>query len=651
MSRQLVERVSEAPNPCAPDPVSAKELRDGTWLLRIAESNFQRFGDISDTSIFPTLRKMSWGSLCSGSEGTYFVMEAINAALAAANQEFRLEHRFSCEISPEKRCWIEAVAECGPATMQELLQLRSIDLESDGEDVKPTSEAQEKFQRNPADSDSSDTLEDYPTNLAGCKPGEAKLRATLDSSEMPCRFCDITDMGSRMSKCMAHGDKCFVPHVDLLVVGTSCKDLSKANPNKSKNKNVLQQSTSRGGSAQTFRGLLAYLDAQRPAVVCYENVDALVEDSCSLSGSSNMEVLMNEFATRGYQVQATICEASKFGLPSRRRRLYAVFVQMTANSVVDLAKRPVSDCFSRLRQFLSTCMRESPSLETVLLPHDDDAVLAQLAARRNRAEEPMSSVGQAEWPEAHMKFAQSLQIMWAQPAGEHLQNNPWYHTLGNREKNALPLLQAQMPQRLAMVRDLSQSIGRANCATWQDDLRRHVCPTLLSKMTLWLESSTDSSKARIMLGREALCLQGFPIYAFLEILQSSRQDKQQQQGSQTGFVAVAPSDVRKTPNQESTKIDKAAAAGSFDRPQAGFPSEGLMADLAGNAMALPVVMAVVQSMLACLEWRDTEIAAPVSQVEDVDTACAAVALLQSSAVAAEPEGHASRGSFKRLRRG
>ena len=34
------------------------------------------------------------------------------------------------------------------------------------------------------------------------------------------------------------------------------------------------------------------------------------------------------------------------------------------------------------------------------------------------------------------------------------------------------------------------------------------------------------------------------------------------------------------------------------------PSEALMMDLAGNAMALPVVLAMVQCALAALNWKD-----------------------------------------------
>ena len=496
----------------------------------------------------------------------------------------------------------------------------------------------------------------------GCEPGHGlkqtpQRSAQRDSSDLPCVFCDITHMGGQLAKCVTHGSECYVPSVDVLLVGTSCKDLSKANPNKAKQKNVLSQASSRGGSAQTFRGLLAYLDAQRPPLIVFENVDSLLEaENSSQSGSSsNMEVLKREFENRGYQAQATVCEASKFGLPARRRRLYMFFVQMVGNNLVDFSKRPVCACFAQFRSFLATCMRDSPSLPEVLLPEEDAAVQAELFAREGKHRDPatMASVGSAEWPEAHMKFAQSLGVVWSKPAGPHLQNNPWYHTLNAREKNALPLLQAQMPAKLSMVRDLSQSIARANVQTWQEDVRRHVGPTLLSRMVLWLENHKDPGNGRIMLGREALVLQGFPARAFLNQLQQWRplQDMTVQ-GPLAGSVKAKAPTVTTKPvvaAEGSQDQDKRPLAGTTERPPAGFPTEALMADLAGNGMALPVLLAFLQSALACIEWKDAEQVGPVPRLREVSAACAAVELLQGGAEAVEQDVR-PRGLFKKMRR-
>jgi site-specific DNA-cytosine methylase len=464
-------------------------------------------------------------------------------------------------------------------------------------------------------------------------------------------------MNNVMEDCCAHGAKCFVPAVDLLIVGTSCKDLSKANPNKYKHQQaVLSQSSSRGGSAQTFRSLLAYLDAHRPALIIYENVDA-VEDS-SPSGNSNFTVLMEEFERRGYVGQPTICEASKFGPPCRRRRLYVFLVQTTANAVVDLSSRPLTSCFAEFRQFLASCMREGPSLEEVLLSHDDDAVMSELR-RKGREHETMAKMVTAEWPEAHMKFAADIRKLWGQPAGAHLQQNPWYHTLGLREKNALPLLQFQTPAATGMVRDLSQSIQRANSITWQEDTKRHVCPTLLSKQSLWVENLPNSRHgARLMLGREALLLQGFPICALLS--EMARLGDRPQAGSlerpQAGTQQRPQAGTQQRPQAGSLQRPQAGRMAHEVKPRETFPEEDLMADLAGNGMSLAVLLAVLQSGLSCLRWKKTEWSAPVSAESDIEKACAAVETLRSASDAsnagtAGPAVETSEGFLKKRRRG
>ena len=45
-------------------------------------------------------------------------------------------------------------------------------------------------------------------------------------------FCEFAaeDLGQETAECWVHGRFCLVPSVDLLIVGTSCKDMSRANP-------------------------------------------------------------------------------------------------------------------------------------------------------------------------------------------------------------------------------------------------------------------------------------------------------------------------------------------------------------------------------------------------------------------------------------
>ena len=258
-----------------------------------------------------------------------------------------------------------------------------------------------------------------------------------------------------------------------------------------------------------------------------------------------------------------------------------------------------------------------------------------------------------------MKFAQDVRVLWGQKVGDHLQENPWFHTLGNREKNALPLLQHQHSPKASMIRDLSQSIARANSITWQEDEKRHVGPTLLSRQTLWAEPTSNSDfEARLLLGREALRFQGFPIATFLAVLADYSRWKETSSGGQSeqsrGHGDQRENCSKGSGTQSGKKYVVASRTWSgFEQPlPLGFPSEALMWDLAGNGMALPVLMAIVQSALSCLPWRAGETAAPLAEQDDVRVACEAVGMLDTETAVVVPASSAAAapvGLFKKRR--
>ena len=97
-----------------------------------------------------------------------------------------------------------------------------------------------------------------------------------------------------------------------------------------------------GGSAQTFRGLLAYLDRCPANVVIYENVDSM--DECS--GETNMDILLSEFSSRGYEGQRMTLDAHSFGLPQHRRRLWVLLVRALANCRVAFVDREIDQVFA-----------------------------------------------------------------------------------------------------------------------------------------------------------------------------------------------------------------------------------------------------------------------------------------------------------------
>ena len=150
-----------------------------------------------------------------------------------------------------------------------------------------------------------------------------------------------------------------------------------------------------------------------------------------------------------------------------------------------------------------------------------------------------------------MAYADQLGVRWASPVDASLLENPCYACLTKREQDALVLSRVDGPK--AEFRNLSQSVGRINARSTKEELGREVAPTMLPGHMIWVES-----QQRLLTGEEALIMQGFPILRL-----------------QAKVVSL--------PEEVST--------------------QGFLRDLAGNAMAFPVVLAIFQAGLASLPWR------------------------------------------------
>ena len=125
------------------------------------------------------------------------------------------------------------------------------------------------------------------------------------------------------------------------------------------------------------------------------------------------------------------------------------------------------------------------------------------------------------------------------------------------------------------MRDVSQSITRIPVSKTTSD-GKHLAPTQLPRAITWIEPPVNMP--RLQLGRESLMLQGFPV------------------ASASGLVART--------------------------------SESLMQDLAGNMMALPVVLAFVMAMFASGSWREDVVdEIPVATAEEQNDAMDAFASL------------------------
>ena len=509
-----------------------KDIVFGHMLPKLAWSNLQGFRNLLpaqsalalgvDASKKVGPLELSWGSCCSGSEGVHYVVEAVNLALSQCKIEARFAHKFSCESDKRKRAWIKNVLESGP------------------------------------------------------------LFHTEGAASDGCVFQNILDMGNRVARCDRHQADCEVGHVDVLVLGTSCKDLSRANSSVDRQKLVLAETQSKGGSAQTFRGFLAYCEGHRPTLVIYENVDS-IDDKISNATETNLSLLMKKMQELGYQGQKVMTDAQEFGLPCRRRRMYVFFV-LVSDPRWNQRSRDIVQVFETFRKLVSSCLRSPPCATKCLLDADLEAhqkilrcALVELEKTAEKTAERKAPPNNT-WMNKHMEYADQLGVRWAAPLPPTLGMNDWFCTLTKREGDALRLSRIAGPT--AEFRNLSQSVGRVHGNTLQDS-GKHVAPTMLPGQLLWTES-----QERLLTGVEAMILQGYPIIPLLERLEAKGQ-------------------VRLKENF----------------------TESFLTDLAGNAMALPVLLAIFQAGMAAVGFKPC---VQEASEDDVRLAMEAVALLRSS---------------------
>ena len=86
--------------------VPAADIINGQLLRNLAESHLKNFKELTQDKAPAPPRIITWASLCSGSEGIHFVMEAMQEAYRAAGIQVTLQQQISCEIDEENQNWI-----------------------------------------------------------------------------------------------------------------------------------------------------------------------------------------------------------------------------------------------------------------------------------------------------------------------------------------------------------------------------------------------------------------------------------------------------------------------------------------------------------------------------------------------------------------
>jgi len=219
------------------------------------------------------------------------------------------------------------------------------------------------------------------------------------------------------------------------------------------------------------------------------------------------------------------------------------------------------------------------------MPDNDMHIASELLRRTSN---PQLSLDTSRgWVAEHQKEYANLRLSWGvQPSCPDTVASPWVATLTPAQRSGLTWMQYKLimsqpkPKRThtasgqvapkrkcpALLVNLAPSIARMSASQHYDGCEISAC--ILPTQTLWVHHPTME---RIVLGREALMFQGWP-------------------------VALLPDDNLMT--------------------------NKLMEDLAGNGVSLPVLFALILSTCCAIEWQTEDEAETVaaSTTEDVEEA-------------------------------
>lgn len=359
-----------------------------------------------------------------------------------------------------------------------------------------------------------------------------------------CCFEEMAHLGTGRARCEVHAQECPVPRRDdLFVCGFSCKDLSRlsATFSAADRQRILENAL--GTSGRTFRDLRDHLQLASPRTFILENVDAFGEDDGSDAAGPNVDFLYNSLMDIGYSLSHGVFVSSDYGLPQRRRRVYFVGVHLVSFNLsaaggLELARAIMAAAKARH----TPCV----PLANFLLPDTDTYVRAELE-RMQESTDPGSCEPDAAWVGIHKDFYQSkgINVRELRPPPE-LASNPWFKVLPNRSKEIVVynMLRKDAVDGVLCTVDVSQTIHRTARGV------NGMTQTLTPRMLTWLytvdrpasgggQGVLDAPRHRVMLGLEALAVQGFPCEWVLDVpLQKRASDPQLKDIAGNAFSAT-----------------------------------------------------------------------------------------------------------------
>ena len=305
-----------------------------------------------------------------------------------------------------------------------------------------------------------------------------------------------------------------------------------------------------------------------------------MDDKVTAVNFSNLDLASAELAGRGYEHQTMIAEASSFGLPQSRRRLFLVAVLTVANPAITFEDRSVQVTFATLRSLIGCTQRKAVCATELLLHPDDNAVDEELNNRLVSGQRT-SCYNAAGTCDAYRDKGQAY---GAEAASEELLASLWYRTLTPEQKDVL----VYNLHDTALFLDIGQSLTKVRRSRIMSS--GHVAFTQTPRQLVMI--CQGPNKFRLLLGRESLLFQGFPV-----------------------------------------RWVDAAANETSDR---------LLQDIAGNMAPVPVMLALAMSIFASVSWVDNAGAGlkpPTCPAEMQEAIGLLAAMQESSESSSRPQPH------------
>ena len=107
-------------------PLPSDLFWNGKLLNVLAEEHRQSIKRLAPSRPLAVVRRLSWASACSGSEGVHYVFRALQDMYSRAGLDVTFTQAFACESNAEKRRWIQKVVADDSAKGHEVCVFKDI---------------------------------------------------------------------------------------------------------------------------------------------------------------------------------------------------------------------------------------------------------------------------------------------------------------------------------------------------------------------------------------------------------------------------------------------------------------------------------------------------------------------------------------------